>query len=402
MHEPAFVGAEAEADGGWTRRRLLSVLCLTGGALACGVGRAWPDALATGPGYRFATGKRLGTIAFTGEGDPPMGAPFGAELDGRLVTDLVKLPWDGKTVPTKDFYIRTRASRLLDPRKPWQIRLGDGESAAALGIDELRHQARSMGVHVMECSGNSKARRFGLLSAADWRGVPLLEVLDRLPKPKQPSRILVSGFDTYVAQSRGSVPGASWLFARDEIERAGAFLATEMSGAPLPADHGAPVRLVVPDWYGCSCIKWVKAIGWVPEDTASTSQMLEYGGRTGQKGNPALARDYAPAAMDPAAMPVRVEQWLVAGRIRYWSSASSGAMRARSNDWRFSSTPTSRSRLSPPSPRRKAIPGGSGRARGTRAARALTQFACVSPNHTCRRAGWMSAATFVRCRITQV
>nr|WP_258545190.1 molybdopterin-dependent oxidoreductase [Micromonospora provocatoris] len=37
-------------------------------------------------------------------------------------------------------------------------------------------------------------------------------------------------------------------------------LAYEMNGRPLPADHGFPVRVVVPGWVGISSIKWVGAI----------------------------------------------------------------------------------------------------------------------------------------------
>jgi hypothetical protein len=117
--------------------------------------------------------------------------------------------------------------------------------------------------------------------------------------------------------SRTSVPGASWIFSRDDLERAGAFLATHMNGAPLPRDHGFPVRLIVPGWYGCACIKWVDEIAFVPDTAEATTQMREYAARTHQRGQPALARDFAPATIDVAAMPVRVEKWAVDGRLEY-------------------------------------------------------------------------------------
>ena len=37
-------------------------------------------------------------------------------------------------------------------------------------------------------------------------------------------------------------------------------LCYEMNGAPLPADHGAPVRLIAPDWYGVANVKWLTRI----------------------------------------------------------------------------------------------------------------------------------------------
>ena len=37
-------------------------------------------------------------------------------------------------------------------------------------------------------------------------------------------------------------------------------LCYEMNGAPLPRDHGAPVRLIAPDWYGVANVKWLTRI----------------------------------------------------------------------------------------------------------------------------------------------
>jgi hypothetical protein len=92
-----------------------------------------------------------------------------------------------------------------------------------------------------------------------------------------------------------------------------AMLVGRNSGSvPLPLDHGAPVRLFVPGWYGCACIKWVNEIRLVGENEPATSQMQEFALRTRQKGVPVLARDYRPASLDQAAMPLRIEKWRAA------------------------------------------------------------------------------------------
>ncbi len=103
----------------------------------------------------------------------------------------------------------------------------------------------------------------------------------------------------------------------DELKFSHAFLATKMNGQPLSMDHGAPVRLVVPGWYGCTCIKWVNEISLLAEDAAATSQMQEYASRTMQPGVPLLAKDFQPAMIDAAAVPIRVEKWLVGGRVQF-------------------------------------------------------------------------------------
>jgi len=91
-----------------------------------------------------------------------------------------------------------------------------------------------------------------------------------------------------------------------------------MNGEPLTRDHGAPVRLVVPGWYACTCIKWVNEIALVDDGAEATSQMQEYRGRvTHEAGVPQFAKDYGPAKIEYAATPIRVERWLVNGRIKF-------------------------------------------------------------------------------------
>ena len=81
-----------------------------------------------------------------------------------------------------------------------------------------------------------------------------------------------------------------------------------MNGEPVPADHGKPVRLAVPGWYGCSWIKWVNEIRLVGPDERGDDPDGGVCGRTHQAEPHKLARDYAPADIQTAATPVRVEK----------------------------------------------------------------------------------------------
>jgi DMSO/TMAO reductase YedYZ molybdopterin-dependent catalytic subunit len=202
--------------------------------------------------------------------------------------------------------------------RAWQMRLRTSQAKTTLlGIPDLELRSRSMGRHLMECSGNSREARFGMLSVADWAGVPMGTLLDRLGTLSGSSRILVSGFDHYPQASASAVEGASWIFTTDQLQSSGAFLALEMNGEALKKVHGAPVRLLMPGWYGCSSIKWVNEISVVAADAPATSQMQEFASRTHQQGVPKLARDFRPAVIQEGAMPVRVEKWTVLGNIKY-------------------------------------------------------------------------------------
>ena len=302
-----------------TRRSLLQTMLISGASLITDLGAlARLITLLQGKRAPFADGKRLGTVDFLNEPPIPFDVPQGSELDGRLYTDLSVLGTPEAVTPAEKFYIRTRASELLPDSVNWQVKIaGLVERRVSLAIESLRKIAKPRGEHLMECAGNVRLARFGLLSVGRWTGIPISEILDHAKAKPSAARVLISGFDSYAHESRSSVPGASWIFTREQLEKAGAFLATELNGQPLPRDHAAPVRVVVPGWYGCSCIKWVNEINFVGEDTEATSQMQEYMARTMQKGLPQLAKDFQPAAIEQAATPIRIEKWSVAGKIRY-------------------------------------------------------------------------------------
>jgi DMSO/TMAO reductase YedYZ molybdopterin-dependent catalytic subunit len=302
-----------------TRRSLLRQSLLYGSAWMCGFnGLRLPGSLLERTSNARDDGSVLGLVPFSAEGRPPMGEPIGTELDGRLFTDLSALTPENPITPAENFFIRTRASRLLDTSSPWTIKVGGLiEKPVAISAKALATKARPMGIHLMECSGNTRSAHFGMMSIAAWDGAPLQEILPLARPPKPDVRVLVSGFDRYLEESMTSEPGASWIFSPEQLLSSKAFLAVKINGQPLRPDHGAPVRLIVPGWYGCVCVKWVNQIDFVPDDAPATSQMQEYAGRTMQTGVPSLARDYQPAMVDIAAMPTRIEKRLAGGKIRY-------------------------------------------------------------------------------------
>ena len=221
---------------------MLCALTLAGGGICVGLDKILlPSPALPQARNSFAGGEMLGIVPFAREGRPAMDTPIGEELDGRLYTDLSALTPEQPVTPAERFYLRTRASALLKDADVESIELrGLTRAPLHISAEELRAKARPMGRHLMECAGNTRDGRFGLISVADWTGVPLTDVLERLPAPndhKGPrdndARILVSGFDTYASQSGSSTPGASWIFSRDDLRSTGAFLATEMEGQPL-------------------------------------------------------------------------------------------------------------------------------------------------------------------------
>lgn len=251
------------------------------------------------------------------DGGVPFHEKVGEGWDARLYFDLSTLTRDELTAANDEFYIRTELPDLLDTSAPWEITVSGLVAETVLSLDDILPLVKPQGVHVLECSGNSDGGAFGLMSAAAWAGAPMEDVLALLSIDAAATRVLVSGFDEHSVPSSHSTPGAAWVFTFEELLERGAFLATEMNGVPLPPDHGAPVRLYVPGYYGCTCIKWVNEIALVDDDVAATSQMTEFASRTHQSGTPTLARDFRPAAMEQAAMPIRVEKRRFADGVAY-------------------------------------------------------------------------------------
>ena len=318
-----MIHPEARSNAGFSknpsRRKVLRGALLAGGVLLAGFDKGVWLAPAEAHSMKLSpVGKMLGVVDFTGEARAPLGEAFGAELDGRQYTDLSRLTAENSVTTTDQFYIRTRASNLLGSQKPWSVQVsGHAGKPFGLTMEELNRIAVPLGVHLMECAGNARSVHFGMISVAGWKGALLADVLEKAKAKPDAKRVLISGYDTYAAKSASSIPGASWVFTADELKKAGAFLATEMNGSPLTSDHGAPVRLVVPGWYGCTCIKWVNEINLVDDAAAATSQMQEYAARTMQNGVPLAAREYKPALIEQVAMPIRIEKWFVGDKLSY-------------------------------------------------------------------------------------
>ena len=294
----------------WTRRTFIQQTLGAGGALALGLACARPESDAD----PFTGGELLENLGFL-DGKEPL--QLGDGLDARFHTDLTALTPATLITPNEHFFVRTRCSDRINFAQPWKIAVrGLVERPVEIGLDELKLLVKPMGTVLLECAGNQR-RPFGLMSAAQWSGVPLTEVLEGLNIKAEATRVLISGFDEYSTKPHASIPGASWVFTFAELEQYGAFLATEMNGDPLSRDHGFPVRLVVPRWFSCVDIKWVNEIALVDDGAMATSQMLEFASRINQQGDPKLARDFNPALIDQAALPIRVEKWRLAERIVY-------------------------------------------------------------------------------------
>ena len=148
----------------------------------------------------------------------------------------------------------------------WRLQVGGHvRGELSLSLDDLRERATVRLPVTMECAGNGRAKlaprpvsQPWLLEAvgnAEWGGTPLRPLLEEAGLLDGAVEVLFTGLDRGLEgdvdqQYERSLTVADAL--RDEV-----LLAWEMNGAPLPPQHGYPLRLVVPGWYGMTSVKWL-------------------------------------------------------------------------------------------------------------------------------------------------
>jgi DMSO/TMAO reductase YedYZ molybdopterin-dependent catalytic subunit len=94
-----------------------------------------------------------------------------------------------------------------------------------------------------------------------WTGTPLGAVLHEAGVPDHAAWVLARGAD------EGAIAGRTQSFTRalpiDKALDPDTLIAFEMNGRPLPHEHGAPARLIVPGWYGMASVKWLSLLAFL-------------------------------------------------------------------------------------------------------------------------------------------
>jgi DMSO/TMAO reductase YedYZ molybdopterin-dependent catalytic subunit len=178
---------------------------------------------------------------------------------GRSLTGaLSKVPLS----PGGGWRIYTVASTMptFDPAT-WKLEIGGlvGEPMT-LSYADLRALPRTSQVRDFHCvTGWS-------VDHVHWTGVRLTDVFDRV-KPQRGAR--------GVRFESAEIPYVDYL-TLDQASLHDVLLAYEMNGKPLAREHGAPVRLVIPEMYGYKNVKWVSRVDLVDDAGDGYWELLGY------------------------------------------------------------------------------------------------------------------------------
>jgi sulfane dehydrogenase subunit SoxC len=195
---------------------------------------------------------------------------------------LEALRWD--ITPVGLHYLLIHYDIPLVDAASWRLEVGGRVGRElSLSLGELRERPAVTRAVTMECAGNGRAHlephvvsQPWLLEAvgtAAWTGVPVAALLEEAGLADDAVEVLFTGLD------RGVEGGQEQAYQRSlTLAEAGdgPLLAYAINGEPLPPQHGFPLRLVVPGWYGMTSVKWLARIDAIAEPFAGYQQATGY------------------------------------------------------------------------------------------------------------------------------
>lgn len=231
---------------------------------------------------------------------------------------------------------------LLDDSKH-TLSFGNGfESPYSLTMQEIK-QLPSIDMPVtLECAGNGRTEmsprthsmpwQYEAVGTSVWTGTPLAPLIEKAQPASGTVEVSFTGAD------RGYDKGVQHAFGRsltlEQIESLDVLLVYGMNGHPLLPQHGAPLRLIVPGWYGMASVKWLSNIEALPEPYQGFQQVRTY--------------RYREKADDPGTpvTAIRVKSLMTPPGIPDWISRSrqleSGVHTITGRAWSGNGTPITR------------------------------------------------------------
>lgn len=238
------------------------------------------DELETARRNVLKSGLALGGVAATA------GMPFWSKLamaQGEELVPFTDMP-DGYAVAPKapdtthfqdtryidsfytsndDFYVVQHYGQPKISADDYRLRItGLVERPLEFTLAELKNREKFEIDAGFECGGNVHNIFHGLIGNAKWGGVRLSDLLNDAGVQDAGIEAVFYGADVGAENIRAT--DVEQAFARsmhiDDAMRSDIMVAYEMNGVPLPIYHGAPVRLLVPGWYGIANVKWLEHI----------------------------------------------------------------------------------------------------------------------------------------------
>jgi DMSO/TMAO reductase YedYZ molybdopterin-dependent catalytic subunit len=219
----------------------------------------------------------------------------------------------------------------------WTLQIGGAvERPITVTLDEIRALPARTEPVTMECAGNGRARfhprpisqpwLYEAIGTAAWTGSPLWPLIERAGLRDDAVELVFTGADRGVQGEEEQDYQRSLTI--EEVRRPEVMLVYEMNGRPLEPQHGYPLRLIVPGWYGMTSVKWLTSIEAVTEPFEGYQQVGSYRYKvdTEESGEP-VTRIRPRALMVPPGIPdfFSRHRMVDAGREQLFGRAWSGS-----------------------------------------------------------------------------
>jgi len=162
---------------------------------------------------------------------------------------------------------------FVDP-DTWSLQIGGlVANPVSLSLDDIKGRPAVTMPVTMECAGNGRtlleprsiSQPWGLeaIGTAEWTGTPLAPILDDASVDPSAIEMLFTGQDRGVQGNE--IQDYQRSLTMEDATRDEVMLVYEMNGQPLQPQHGFPMRLIVPGWYGMTSVKWLTRIEAISE-----------------------------------------------------------------------------------------------------------------------------------------
>jgi DMSO/TMAO reductase YedYZ molybdopterin-dependent catalytic subunit/mono/diheme cytochrome c family protein len=224
---------------------------------------------------------------------------------------------------------------IVEDRDAWKLEVKGVSTERTFTLAELKTLGRSFETSVLQCSGNGRAFfghgpsgsqwSVGAAGCVVWCGVRVSELAKLLGGPVEGVNFLTAtggetlppGVDPKAAMVERSVPAAKGI--KDCL------LAWEMNGEPIPITHGGPLRLVVPGYFGCNNIKYIKTLAFTEHESGAKIQQKGYRYRPlGDAGSPSQPSLWRMPVKSWVNGPGADDELTLAGKVYFHGVAFSG------------------------------------------------------------------------------
>lgn len=222
-------------------------------------------------------------------------APFLEPTEGPLLIEELQLAFRNRGMPLEAMrydltptglhYLVARWDIPLIDSSVWRLKVSGGLGPPLeLSLDDVQALPERTIPITMECAGNGRGwlqpRPVSLpwlgeaIGTASWTGASLRDALALTNVDPDGAEVVFRGADRGIQANEEQTYERSLSMA--EANRPEVLLAYEMNGRPIEPQHGFPLRLVVPGWYGMASVKWLSSIEVTSEPFLGFQQAAAY------------------------------------------------------------------------------------------------------------------------------